>query len=464
MVMNSDLNTLVRATGGKILRGQGAETFRGVCIDSRALQADELFFCIAGDRFDGHDFMENAIQKKPAGIVLSRPDKLSMDALDNSETFVLEVKDTLRALQDLASFHRDQFPVRVVGITGTNGKSTTKEMLAGIAGTRFETLKTRGNFNNHIGLPLSVLDMEASHKVAVLEMGMSDSGEIRRLAEIARPEIGVITNVSQAHMEHLKTLKDVQAAKGELFESLTEEGTAIVNADDPLVRDLAKGLRARVITFGIEREADVKASDIRPSRASGFDFTVHLFDKQFSLHMPLLGYCNIYNALAAVAAGHTLGIPAESMNTGMSRIQPMGQRGEVIHHNEMTFINDAYNANPQSARQALELLKNFAAEGRKFFVLGDMLELGELAESSHRQLGEEIAAMQFDGMVAVGDLAKLAAEQAVHSGMNKDQVMSFESHAEAAKYLSEKVGKGDCLLFKGSRGAHMETVMEGLMA
>ena len=234
-MIESNAQECAQVLRGELLSGRATQAFKGVSIDSRTLQGEQLFFCIKGPRYDGHRFISEALEKNAAGIVLSDQEQMPPSLANNMESpFVLRVDDSLTALQDLARFHRARLPVRVVGVTGSNGKSTTKEMIAAITETTFKTLKTRGNLNNHIGLPLNVLELDASHEVAVLEMGMSAAGEIRQLADIARPDIGVITNISEAHLDQLKTLKNVQAAKGELFESLNDQGTAIVNADDPL--------------------------------------------------------------------------------------------------------------------------------------------------------------------------------------------------------------------------------------
>ena len=241
----------------------------------------------------------------------------------------MAVPDTIHALQELAGYHRDQFSIHMIGVTGTNGKSTTKEMIASVLKMRYPTLKTEGNLNNHIGLPLTLLELKPSHEAAVVEMGMSGAGEIARLAEIAKPKIGVITNISQAHMIQLKTLKDIQAAKNELFQSLSEENTAIVNADDPLVYELTKKLRAGVITFGIDNQADVRATDIRPSEDSGYDFTLNILDKAIAVHLPFLGRFNIYNALAAAAVGHALDISPGLIKTGLGVKHKLSQRGEA---------------------------------------------------------------------------------------------------------------------------------------
>ena len=461
--MESDVTTLTRAVDGELVYGNASAHFKGVGIDSRTLAPGQLFVCIQGDRFDGHQFVQQVLDNKASGVVVSRRESIPMETLKKHNAFAVLVPDTLQALQDLAACQRNRLPVRVVGITGTNGKSTTKEMIAGIAGVRFQTLKTQGNLNNHIGLPLSLLELDASHEVAVLEMGMSAAGEIRRLAEIARPDIGVITNISEAHMVHLKTLKQVQAVKGELYEALSAEGTAIVNADDPLVRDLAKGLRARTITYGIDHPADVQASDISPREPIGFDFTVTLFDQKITMQLPILGYYNIYNALAAVATGHSLGIPSDAMNAGLAEFQMMSQRSEVLHHKSMTLINDAYNANPQSMRQALDTLQRFQVAGRKFFVAGDMWELGSLEEEAHLRLGEAVAQQGLDYFVTVGPRARLAAESSIKNGMPANRVAALDDHQEAVDYLTRHAKSGDCLLFKGSRGAQMEKVIEGLM-
>jgi len=443
--------------------GEPSQKFQGVSINSRTLKPGELFFCIRGDRFDGHEFLNDAIEKKAAGVVVSDHEKLDESLAQQAGIFAVAVPDTLHALQELASYHRDQFSIHVIGVTGTNGKSTTKEMIASVMKMRYSTLKTEGNLNNHIGLPLTLLELKPSHEAAVIEMGMSAAGEIKRLADIAKPQIGVITNISQAHMIQLKTLKDIQAAKGELFQSLNENSTAIVNADDPLVYELAEQLRAGVITFGIDNEADVRATDIRPSEDSGYDFTLNVLDKAVAVHLPFLGRFNIYNALAAAAVGHALDISPAQIKTGLGAKHKLSQRGEAVRYGDIDVINDTYNANPQSMREAMQILKERATDGRKFLIIGDMLELGEGEQSAHQQLGNEATEYGFDFLVTVGELAGLAGSSAVESGMTKDQVHCFDRHRMAAEFLKTVVQPGDCLLFKGSRGSHMETVLEVLI-
>jgi UDP-N-acetylmuramoyl-tripeptide--D-alanyl-D-alanine ligase len=463
-VIESNAQECLEVMRGDLLSGQESGTFKGVSIDSRTLKAGQLFFCLLGPTFDGHAFIRQAAEKKAAGIILSDKGQSAPSSQEADAPFVICVNDTLSALQDLARFHRQRLSVRVVGVTGTNGKSTTKEMIASIAETTFKTLKTRGNLNNHIGLPLNVLELDASHEVAVLEMGMSAAGEIKLLADIAKPDIGVITNISEGHLVQLKTLKNVQSAKGELFDSLDSDATAIVNADDPLVLELATSLRSAVkrLTFGINNPADVKADDIQAT-SGGHDFTVSLLGNAFPVHLPFLGFCNVYNALAAVATGHSLGIGTAGMKAGLANCKLLSQRYEIFQHDSMTLINDAYNANPKSMQEALATLVEYPSPGRRIFVIGDMLELGDLAQSAHTALGKEIAEQPIDLLVTVGELTALTAKGAHADGMKQGQIIAFDKREEASEFLRENTRPGDCLLFKGSRGSGMEKVMQDLI-
>ena len=447
--------------GGKLLQGSAAKAFRGVSINSRTIEKEELFVCIQGESFDGHNFLGEAVNKGAAGIILSDPVHLSGNMISGGNSpFVIQSQNTLRALQDLAGYQRTRFPFQVVAVTGTNGKSTTKEMIASIIETKYKTLKTQGNLNNHIGLPLTLLARKPEHEVGVLEMGMSAAGEIKRLAEIAMPDIGVITNISAGHLDQLKTVKDVQAAKGELFDSINKEGTAIVNADDPLVLELAKSLRVKKITYGIAQSSDVQASNIQNEGSSGFTFTAKVFNQKISVKLSQIGYCNIYNALAALATGHSLGISGKDMSRGLENYQQIPQRNEQIHYEGVTLINDAYNANPQSMREALKTLSEFNTQGKRFLIIGDMLELGLLSESAHHELGQEIILSNVDHLVTVGPLASLVAESAKKNPRHPLQIGKFNTHVEAVSYLLRNVEKGDCLLIKGSRGAKMENVIQ----
>jgi UDP-N-acetylmuramoyl-tripeptide--D-alanyl-D-alanine ligase len=463
--MKGQAQDCLHAVEGRLIQGDPDSLFRGVSINSRTVLEGELFVCVKGEHFDGHDFLADVMSKKVGGIILSDLTKLpSQNNLAVGQPFVIQAPDTLMALQDLSSFQRRRYPFKVVAITGTNGKSTTKEMIASILETNFKTLKTQGNLNNHIGLPLTLLKREPDHEIGVLEMGMSAAGEIKKLAEIAKPDIGVITNISEGHMLQLKSIKDIQAAKGELFDSLTEDCTAIVNADDPLVLELAQSLRARTVTFGIEKPADVRASEIENKDNLGFNFKVQIFDKALSVHLPYLGYCNIYNTLAALATGYSLGIEEDAMTRGLENFQHMAQRNEKLKHKGVDLINDAYNANPKSMSEAVKTLDSFKTQGQRIFVIGDMLELGDQSISAHESLGEEIARSKINTLIAVGKMASLSAKCVQTLAGEKIQVMEFSNHQQAAEFLTQETSSGDCVMFKGSRGAAIEKILQTFIA
>jgi len=452
----------LRAIGGKNSSGVGDEFFRGVSIDSRTLKKGELFVCIQGDRFDGHNFIKEAQDKQAAAIVLS--EESEMGRVRGKTPVVIRVKNTLKALQELALFYRKKMPVKVIGITGTNGKSTTKEMTAAITEKKFKTIKTKGNLNNHIGLPLNIFDLSKTDEIAVMEMGMSAAGEIKRLAEIAKPEIGVVTNISEGHLVHLKTLKKVQAAKGELFDSLSEKETAIVNADDPLVLELAKSVRAKVITYGIYKGADIKAENICPMDREGFKLSVNFSGKNIPICIPFLGECNIYNALAAIATSWSLGIAPDDIKQGLMAAKLLANRFEVSEHRGVTIINDSYNANPRSMKEALKILAKYKCKGRRFFIVGEMLELGDLSKSAHKALGVDVAKYSIDYLVTVGDFSSHVAKSAVASGMNKKNTAIASGHECAVAFIKKHSRSGDCLLVKGSRGSKMEEVVRRFVA
>ncbi len=457
--MEYSAEQILKAVAGKWVSGERDKTINGVSIDSRTLKKGQLFVCISGDRFDSHNFIPEVIQKEAAGVVLKSKDKIPNE---KTASFIIQVDDTLKALQDLAEFHRSQFDISVLAVTGTNGKSTTKEMTASVAASQFNVLKTEGNKNNHIGLPLTLFNLKKGHEVSILEMGMSAKGEIRRLAEIAKPNIGIITNISEGHLENLPTLKDVQEAKGELFESLNEDGTAIVNADDPLVLELSRTLRSKIVTYSLKGAADVQAHDIKQRGNDGFDFTLSFFDEKTPVFLPFLGSCNISNALAAIAAGHVLGLSSKKILSGLQSCQLMSQRMQIEKKGNITVINDAYNANPRSMEEALVTLSNFQTKGKKVFVMGDMLELGQISENAHKDFGKRFSASSVNLLVTVGSLAQLAAQTALESGVDKNQVANFENKEEAVLFLNKSIQTGDCILVKGSRGMQMEQVIEGL--
>jgi UDP-N-acetylmuramoyl-tripeptide--D-alanyl-D-alanine ligase len=453
--MKESDNRLLKELAGKMTSME----IKGVSIDSRTIQAGELFVAITGDRFDGHDFVPAVMQKGAWGALVRRTaleNKFSgLDKLKN----ILPVDDTLAALQEMAFMHRRNFAIPVVGVTGSNGKTTTKEMLAGILKQKGPVLKNEGNLNNHIGVPLTLLKLHADHRAAVVEMGMSATGEISALARLIGPDVGVITNVGPAHLEFLKTMDRVALAKGELFDHLRSDGTAVLNADDRYFALLKEKFGGRVLSFGIDKRSDVRASDIRQER----DFTVFTigFDgASVNVRLRAVGKHNIYNALAAAAAALAVGMSLDAVKDGLNEFLPLAMRSELMQVRGRTVFADCYNANPASVEAALATLISLRSGGKAIAVLGDMLELGEAAVDAHRAIGATAARIGVDVVITLGPLARQVGEGAIDAGMPKDRVREAGSQAEAAAMLQKLSAPGDAVLIKGSRGMKMEKILE----
>lgn len=448
------LTEVLKATNGRLATGNGGKLFRGISTDTRSLQPDNLFIALVGERFDGHDFIAQAAASGAAGVIVSRPVK----APDN--VTVIEVTDTLAALQALAGFHRQRFNIPVIGVTGSNGKTTTKDMLAAVLSSKFKVLKTEANFNNEIGLPLTLLKLEQTHEVAVVEMGMRAQGEIRQLTEIALPTVGVITNVGETHMEILGSVENIATAKSELVQAIAHDDLVVLNADNPHVRAMQHKTQARVVFYGLNsEEAFVRAENI--SNCENGDM-VTKFDccsprGSFPVVLHTVGIHNVYNALAAIATAWELGLKPSEIMAGISSFVPGTMRLEVKKYGEYTVVNDSYNASPLSMAAALDSLAAMT-QGRKIAVLGDMLELGDVAMEAHRGIGTKAAELGFDVVLTVGVLAKHIAEAARENGVNNTH--SFATHKEAIAALRGLIQPGDYILLKGSRGMKMETMLE----
>ncbi len=443
----------------KIIGGLGSMGIKGVSIDSRNIKEGELFIALKGDRFDGHDFVPEAIKKGAWGALVDR------SVLENKyESFgvlknILPVEDTLYALQEMSFMHRKKYSIPVVGITGSNGKTTTKEMLAGIMKRKGPVLKNEGNLNNHIGVPLTLLKLEARHRAAVIEMGMSAVGEIDLLARLVRPDIGVITNVGPAHLEFLGTMDTVAEAKAEMLGNLKADGTAVFNADDRYFETLRKKWGGRVISFGIDAKADVSASDIRQD-ADYTDFTLTTAGQKVNVRLRTVGRHNVYNALAAAAAAIAAGMTLDAVKNGLDDFAPVAMRSELKLVHGRTVLADYYNANPGSVKAALETLVSLRTGTQSVAVLGDMLELGDATEEEHREIGRAVARLGVGVLITVGALSKYMLEGAYERGMPKNRLYSAGSHAEAANLLKKHSKNGDAVLIKGSRGMKMEKILE----
>lgn len=442
------------ATGARAAFDAGRR-FSGVSTDTRTVEPGMLFVALRGERFDGHDFLAEALRRGAAGVLVDG--RAALPELPGASAFVSA--DTLAAYQALAAAHRARFSIPVVAVTGSNGKTTTKDLIAAALGSRLRVLKTQANFNNEIGLPRTLLELSAAHEAAVVEMGMRGLGQIRALARIARPTIGVVTNVSETHVELLGSIDNIARAKGELAEALTADGCLLLNADDPRVAAMRARAKCPVRTFGFAPDADVRAERVRMAEGrTSFECVAGGWRRTFVL--PLLGRHNVCNALAAIAVGTELGLSPEELQAGVSALQPTPMRLETHCAGGVTVINDAYNASPASMRAAIEVLAE-AAPGRKLAALGDMLELGGEAEALHAAVGELLAARGADAVVTVGKLAARIAERAAALGV---AAYACEDHAQAAARLQSLLRSGDTVLVKGSRGMRMEKVAELLLA
>jgi len=456
-------NEIATAVKGRLLRGDGSVRAAGVSTDTRTLEAGELFIALKGPNFDGAQFLAQAVEKKAAGVVVEK----GADVPGEGAVFVVEVADTLRALGDLARAHRSRFEIPVAGVTGSNGKTTTKEMIAAVLSARGETRKSQGNLNNLVGLPHQVLRLGEEHAYAVFEMGMSEPGEIRRLAEIARPRIAVITNVGPAHVEGLGSVEAVRDAKGEILEAIPPGGVAILSNEDPHSRVLAERYEAtggRVVRFGLSPQSDFWADDIHFDAESA-QFTLHCPDGEREIRIKALGRHNVLNALAAAACASALGVGLDEVGDGLTRVVLPKMRFEVREvpgRAGVHLLDDSYNANPASVARALETASALRGDGRLITVLGDMAELGLIAESAHREVGRQIIACGVDLFMGVGALMRFASDEARQAGMDGARLMNFDTPEQAASTLGGMLLPGDWVLVKGSRSMMMERVIEGL--
>lgn len=457
------IEEVLKATGGKLLQGGRSAFFKGISTDSRTVMEGELFIALKGARFDGHHFAKEVLEKKAWGVVIEEDKAGEIRWNGYRSRAVIAVKDTLSALGDLAHDWRRKYRTPVVALTGSNGKTTTKEMIAACLETTFPVLKTKGNLNNLIGLPLTLLTLTEKERIVVLEMGMNVPGEIRRLTEIAEPDIGLITNIQKVHLEGLGNLERIKEEKGDLFRRMRRDGTILVNQDDPQVIDLARHHLGQKITFGIEHPAEVMAKEIRLRGAEGTSFTLILEGEMMEIHLRLLGRHFVPNALSAVAVACLFGVEVRQAKEALEHFQPFPMRMEIIPlKGEKTLINDAYNANPNSMELALETLVEAKGKGRAFAVLGDMLELGGFTREAHEQLGEKVSQLSIDFLVAMGEEAPVVVGSAIRHGFPIEKASVVESHSEAISRLRSMMQEGDWVLVKGSRRMAMEKIVEGL--
>jgi len=450
-MVNLDLEELIQATGGRLLQGEGGQ-FSGVSVDSRKIRGGEVFFALQGERHEGHHFLKEAAGKGAKGAVVQR--KIRLREIPHWP--IVLVGDTLRALGDMAQWWRKKSAFQVVAITGSNGKTTTKEMLSKILGLRFRVGKNPGNYNNLVGLPLSLLSIPPDREVVVVEMGMNRRGEIRRLTEIARPSIGVITTVDPVHLEGLGDLEGVKEAKGEMLQEMGDGDTYCYNEDNPWTKELAQGFSGKKVSFGQGASALYRGVDVKEGEGLGFRIVAPFGELEVKLRV--LGRHHLYSALAAAACAHLLGVGPEEIREGLEGYRSFPMRMELMEIGGVKVINDAYNANPASMRMALETLASRG--GRRVALLGTMAELGDEAPRYHEELGQFSARLSLDLLLLMGEFAPLVAEGAISSGMNKQRVIISDDRKEMAMILDQHLRPGDWLLVKGSRMMEMERVLK----
>ncbi len=435
-------------------------TIRRVCTDSRGVRDGDLFVALKGERFDGHQFVDAALRRGAVAAVVQDRSMITAPARSRSpgRRVLLGVPDTLVAYQQLAAHHRSRFRIPVVAVTGSNGKTTTKDMIANVLSERWTVLKTEGNLNNRIGVPQTLLRLNPRHQAAVVEMGVDQKGQTTRLCEIAHPTIGLITNIGPDHLEFFGTVEASAQAKGELLDLLPPDGAAVLNADDAQFGYLASRARCRVVSFGLSQRAQVRATDVvaDPRRGTAFQLTLPGRPRRARVILRAHGAHNLSNALAAAAVGQCLAMSGAVIAQGLARFRPATMRSQVSRWRGIRIINDCYNANPASMKAAIDLLIHLGSGSRTIAVLGDMLELGPQSLALHREVGIYLAGRGVTYLVACGALGLGLAEGAREAGMASDLVREAPDAVAAAAILQTLVRAGDVVLLKASRGVRME--------
>ena len=449
---------IAAATNGRLL-ARSSRLVRGAAVDSREVVGDNLFVALPGERTDGHRFVAGAVAAGAAAVLVTRSPEPAIPS--DANVTVIQVDDTLRALQQVASDWRLRFDPLVVGVTGSIAKTSAKEAIATVLASALVTLKSEGNKNNEIGLPLTVLRLRPDHQAAVLEMGMYVGGEIAELAAIARPEIGVVTAVQPVHLSRIGTIEAVEKAKGELVEALPTDGVAVLNADDERVRRMAARTDARSVTYGFATDAEVRAEAVESAGFDGMRFDLVAAGERQAATIPTLGRLAVHNALAGAAVGLAAGLNVRAVAAALAAGWAAPHRGAVIRAGGVTIVDDAYNASPGSVEAALQLLAGLP--GRRTAVLGEMLELGTEHEAGHERVGRAAAAV-VDHLVVVGDAASGIARGAREAGLPADHLETVGDRAEALGLLVNTLVAGDVVLVKASRGIELDLLVDDLKA
>jgi len=458
------IEQVIKAVGGILISGAAQNTVSGISTDSRLVERGNLFIALQGENFDGHDFVRNVVEKGATSVLISNTSIPDLEKLDKAVS-VIKVSDTLQALGDLAHNYRQRFSLPVIAITGSSGKTTTKEMMATIIGSQKNVLKTEGNLNNLIGLPQTIFRLRAEHELAILEMGTNTRGEIKRLTRIAAPSIGLITNIGPAHLEGFGSVDVVAREKSDLFLNMPQAGIAVSNLDDEAVKIIAEKWNGRRVNFSMSPNADVTVSDIEKNGARGMRFNLIINGISQKVEMKIAGVHHVYNAMAAAACAWTAGIDPEIIAKGLSAFLPVGGRMEMIKlQNGAYIIDDSYNANPASVREALMALKDLKSNHGGYVFLGDMLELGDAAFEMHRRIGTLLGTIGVNAVFLQGEYSAVIAAAAMEGGMSQENIFIMSDSKESMVYLKKYLKKGDWVLVKGSRRMRMETIVAQICA
>lgn len=454
------LGDVLDGTRGRLVAGREVANFTGVAIDSRSAQPGDLFAAFRGEKVDGHRFVLDALGRGATGALVERlPDDMPWSSDKWTGAPIVLATNTGEALLDLAHHWRSARDVTVVGVTGSVGKTSTKDLIADMLAQRFTVLRTPANLNTDIGVPLALMQLDAQHRVAVLEMAMTDVGDIRRLARLSEPRIGVVTNVQPSHLERLGTIERIAEAKSELVQELPADGVAVLNVDDHRVRAMAEQSQAHVITYGLSDTADVAGRDVQSRGLLGIDFTVHYEGQDLAAHAALPGAHFVHAALAAIAVALRMGFSLDEAVAALGRVERGGRVVVAEGIRGSTILDDCYNANPASMVAALDLLSEM--DGRRVAVLADMLELGSFEVEGHRIVGDRAAAT-VDWLITVGQRAQIIASEARRAGLGETSVETFDSNAAAVERLQRGLQRGDFVLVKGSHGMRLDEVVNAI--
>ena len=451
--MNSlPLSQIAQLAGGSISSGDQTVVVNKVSTDSRTLKSSELFVALRGENFDGHNFVESAAQIGAAGAIVES----TWNGEIPKNFALIRAKDTLQAYQDLAANYRKSLMLKVVAITGSNGKTSTKDFTAAVLAHRFRVTKTEGNFNNHVGLPRTILEATSADEIGVWEIGMNHPGEIATLAKVAAPDVAIITNIGVAHIEFMGSREKIAEEKAALAEAVGADGAIILNADDLFTKTIASRARGKVILAGTN-SGSIQAAEITQS-GTGADFTILEGAHRCRAQLSVPGLHMVQNALLAIAAGRAFGLSLEECAAELAAAPLTRARSQIKDIGGVQFLDDSYNANPDSMKAALRTLVELDADGKRIAVLGEMRELGDQSERGHREVGETAAVLKIDQLIAIGDIAAAIADAAGQAGLRKTTIV--KSTSEAAEVLGEIAAPGDLVLIKGSRAARTEEVIE----